>query len=101
MMQGQLSESQIERKLCAGVKRLGGLCLKWVSPGCTGVPDRIVLMPGGRLWFVELKTDAGAPSPRQTLMLHRLSELGFHATLVYGQRGVDWMLRVLEGGEDA
>ena len=50
-----LLEKDIERHLREGIKSLGGWCLKFVSPGFTGVPDRIVLMPGGKLCFVELK----------------------------------------------
>ena len=48
-------EKDIEKRLVREVKKLGGLCLKWVSPGNSGVPDRIVLMPGGKAIFVELK----------------------------------------------
>ena len=52
-------EKDIEKRLVREVKKLGGLCLKWVSPGNSGVPDRIVLMPGGKAIFVELKRPGG------------------------------------------
>lgn len=52
-------ERDIERRLVEMVKRSGGLCLKWVCPGWAGVPDRIVLLPGGRVRFVELKRPKG------------------------------------------
>ena len=48
-------EKEIEAKLVDVVKRHGGMCLKWVCPGWAGVPDRIVLLPGGKVIFVELK----------------------------------------------
>ena len=48
-------EKEVERKLKDPIKQMGGLCLKFVCPGFTGVPDRIILLPGGRLVFVETK----------------------------------------------
>ena len=48
-------EKEIEKKLIAMVKRHGGLCLKWVCPGWSGVPDRIILLPGARVYFIETK----------------------------------------------
>ena len=51
------SEKTTEAYLRDRVKALGGRSYKWVSPGCSGVPDRIVVMPGGRIVFVELNID--------------------------------------------
>ena len=52
-------ERDIERRLVDGVKKLGGRAYKWVSPGSNGVPDRIVILPGGKIIFIELKTTTG------------------------------------------
>ena len=52
-------EREIERKAGERVKAAGGLWLKWVSPGMAGVPDRILIAPGGRVVFVELKQERG------------------------------------------
>ena len=71
------SESDIEKRLRLGVKKLGGLCLKWVSPGFTGVPDRIILLPGGRVVFVELKAPGKHERPRQRIVQEALRYLGF------------------------
>ena len=54
-----MKESEIERKLGDGIKKLGGLYYKFISPNLPGVPDRIVILPGGRVIFVELKTEVG------------------------------------------
>ena len=58
-------EKSIEKKLADAVKKRGGLAPKFVSPGLDGMPDRIVLMPGGRLAFVEVKAPGKKPRPLQ------------------------------------
>ena len=64
------------------VENKGGLALKWVSPMFTGVPDRIVLMPGGRVYFVELKSATGVLSPRQRLVHGMLRALGMDVRVI-------------------
>lgn len=95
-----MRERDIERKLVAGVKRLGGVAYKWVSPGQDGVPDRIVCMPGGKVYFVELKADRGRVSPRQVYQLGRLEKLGFRTFVVWGVDGVNKFLADLEDHAD-
>lgn len=65
-------ESRIEKKLCDGIKALGGRAYKFVSPGISGVPDRIVCLPNGSAVFAELKSQRGVLSKQQ---LHRIEEL--------------------------
>lgn len=67
-----MTESQIERWMVSQVRRFGGLCYKFTSPGHAGVPDRIVITPAGRIIFVELKSDTGRLSKLQR---HEISEL--------------------------
>lgn len=70
-------EREIESKLREPIKRLGGLCLKFVTPGFTGVPDRIILLPGGRVLFVETKVPGKVERPRQLYVHGLLRRLGF------------------------
>lgn len=71
-------EREIEAKLRLMVVRAGGKCLKWVCPGWSGVPDRIVLLPRGRIVFVELKRPKGSKvSELQRWWAKELRTLGF------------------------
>ena len=70
-------EKDIERRLRDGVRSMGGMCLKLVCPGFTGVPDRIILLRGGRVAFAELKRPGQRERQRQALVQSRLRELGF------------------------
>ncbi|WP_295216365.1 VRR-NUC domain-containing protein [Ruminococcus sp.] len=75
-------EKQVERYLCQCVQRVGGKAYKWTSPGCCGVPDRLVFLPGGAIIPVETKAPErkGNLSKAQRLQMMRLAEMG---TMVY------------------
>ena len=70
-------ESLIEKHLVTEVKKAGGVAFKFVSPGRRSVPDRIVLLPGGRLVFVECKAPGKPPRSDQLREHERLRALGF------------------------
>ncbi len=89
-------EKEVEKILVKGVKRLGGCAYKWVSPGKDGVPDRIVVLPGGLIWFAELKTDTGRVSPRQEYQLSYLKSLGHNTIVLRGETEVREFLAALE-----
>ncbi|GFI44208.1 hypothetical protein IMSAGC018_01889 [Lachnospiraceae bacterium] len=83
-----MRESEIEKVLVHEVKKLGGIAFKWVSPGNDGVPDRIVIFPGKKPVFVELKTDRGKLTALQRTQIGRLKKLGQEATVIYGMDGL-------------
>lgn len=70
-------ESIVEKHLVAEVKKAGGVAYKFVSPGRRSVPDRIVLLPGGRVVFVECKAPGEKPRPEQLREHERLRARGF------------------------
>lgn len=88
-------EKDIERALGRKVKKHGGYCLKWVSPGQAGVPDRIVVLPGGRVVFVETKRPKGGIlSERQKVWGKRLVDLGFQYWTIWDFEELDLFERV-------
>lgn len=77
-------EKEIEAKLRRAVVKRGGFCLKWVCPGWSGVPDRVVLLPGARIYFVETKRPkGGALSKLQEKWREWLTGLGFEVWTVW------------------
>ena len=94
-------EKDIERKLRQMVEDHGGLCLKWVCPGGAGVPDRIALLPGGRIVFVELKRPGGRVSKMQEWWMAKLCRLDFDCMVVWNEGDLslfkEWFLLGEEG----
>lgn len=72
-----MNEKYIESSLTRTVKQNGGVCWKFTSPGTAGVPDRIILMPKGRIAFVEVKAPGEEPRKLQLSRHRLLRRLGF------------------------
>ena len=88
-------EKHIEQKLNKAVNSAGGLCPKFVSPGMDGMPDRLVLLPGGKLAFVELKAPGRHPRPLQLQRHAQLRDLGFSVFVIDEPEQIPKMLRIL------
>lgn len=89
-------EKEIERKLGAMVEHHGGRCLKWVCPGWSGVPDRLLLLPGGRIYFVETKRPAGGRlSALQRKWRDWLLKLGFSYAVVWNEADISTLELVI------
>lgn len=96
-------EKEIEQKLGDMVRRHGGLSLKWVCPGWIGVPDRICLLPGGTVIFVELKRPDGKGKlgAMQKWWARKLSSLGFMHLFISHEEDIlamEMLVRDLRGG---
>ena len=70
-------EQEIELQLVMAVKKMGGRAVKFMSPGFDGMPDRLVLLPGGKCGFVEVKAPGKKPGALQRVRHEMLKELGF------------------------
>lgn len=84
-----MREKTIEQKLIKRVREKGGLCLKFVSPGMRGVPDRIILLPAGRLIFVEVKAPGMTPRKLQKAVHGELRALGFSVIVLDSVEGIE------------
>lgn len=94
-------EKDIERKLRQAIERRGGLCLKWVCPGWAGVPDRIVLLPGGVIHFVETKRPKGGElSALQIKWREWLSRLGFSCWVARSESDLAFFLASIRTKEE-
>ena len=71
-------EKMIERKFTEAARAAGGWAPKFTSPGTDGMPDRIMLMPGGKIAFVEVKAPGKKPRPLQLMRHAALRRLGFN-----------------------
>ncbi|CDL86305.1 VRR-NUC domain-containing protein [Xenorhabdus cabanillasii] len=84
----KIREDVIERHLVNEVKKAGGIAYKFVSPGRRGVPDRIVVLPNGRVVFVECKAPGEKPRPDQLREHERLRAMG-QTVLVLDSKNVE------------
>ena len=91
-----MHERIIETKLTRATKAMGGLALKFISPGYDGVPDRIVLFPGGRIAFVEVKAPGEKPRPLQLSRHRLLRRLGFRVYVLDAAEQIGGILDEIE-----
>ena len=87
-----MREKVIEQKLAAAVKKAGGIALKFVSPGFDGMPDRLVLLPDGKIAFVEVKAQGKKSRSLQLARHHLLQRLGFQVYVIDSADQIGGML---------
>ena len=77
-----MTEKTLERKLRDQVKNMGGLAIKFWPVSMTGLPDRLILLPGGRVYFAEIKSPGQKPKPHQLATHRLLRNLGFTVAVI-------------------
>ena len=87
-----MREKQIEQKLVKATKNMGGIAPKFVSPSFDGMPDRIVLLPGGHIGFVEVKAPGEKPRPLQLSRHGLLRRLGFKVFVLDDEQQIGGLL---------
>lgn len=92
------SENSIENYLRAEVKKHGGECLKFVSPGRNGVPDRVVLLPMGQIFFVETKAPGKTPRKSQLAVHRDFERIGVKVRVIDSRSAVRDFLREVSAG---
>ncbi len=92
-----MREKTIEQKLVQAVKAKGGFAPKFVSPGFSGVPDRLILLPDGKCGFVEVKTPGRKPRPLQESRIRLLRRLGFLAFVLDDESEIPHILSEIGG----
>lgn len=94
-----MREKDIEKYLRDRTKQLRGKAWKWESPGNDGVPDRIVIFPGNRIYFVELKAPGKKPRPLQLKQMNDLKNFGCKVFMLDSKEAVDDFLKRVVANE--
>jgi hypothetical protein len=83
-----MKETAVEKRLIKRVKDAGGVCMK-VMPVVAGYPDRLVLLPVGRLFLIETKAPDGKLRPLQRVFKDRAEAIGVPVAVLSSTREVD------------
>ena len=94
-----MKESAVEKKLKSEVEKAGGLCLKFISPGWAGAPDRIVIFPNGQLTFVELKAPGEKPRKLQVYRKEQLEEMKQQVVVIDSMESVEQFMWEVKNGQ--
>lgn len=92
-----MREQRIEQQLRLMTKARGGLCLKFISPGWNGAPDRVVLFYDGKIGFVEVKRPGVKPRPLQVIRFKTLRRLGFQVFVLDKTEDIGGILDAIQG----
>lgn len=92
-----MREKEIEKRLIEEVKKLNGLCLKLNSQSANGIPDRLVLLPGRKVYFVEMKSPGEGLRPLQYYWMGTLNNLGFSFHKIDSLKDIDKFIKLVGG----
>ena len=91
-----MREKSIEQAFVKAVKKMGGLAPKFVSPGLDGVPDRLALLPYGKMAFIELKANGMKMRPLQLRRKKQLEDLGFRVYCIDNKNQIEGVLSEIQ-----
>ena len=87
-----MKESTIEKHLVTQVKALGGMAYKFTSPAHRGVADRVVCLPDGQTWFVELKALGGRLSELQKIFAEDMARMNQRYVCLWSKEQIEeWL----------
>ena len=92
-----MREKEIEQALVKKINDRKGLCIKFTSPSMTGIPDRIILLPKGKIGFVETKRPGGEPRPIQKKRIRQFKDLGFKVYVLDSKENIDEIIKRIGG----
>ena len=92
-----MREKTIEQKFRAAVRDVGGVAVKFTSPGFDGVPDRLALLPDGKMAFVEVKAPGKKPRPQQLARHRLLRKLGFKVYVLDDESQIEKIISEIGG----
>lgn len=88
-----MREKEIEQALVRKVKAKEGWCLKFASPSMTGIPDRLILLPKGKIGFVEVKRPGEKPRALQEKRIQQLRDLGYKVFVLDGKEQIENLIK--------
>lgn len=91
-----MQEKDLEKKFKERVKQAGGRAYKFVSPGNSGVPDRLVVLPEGHIGFVELKRRGKIPTKLQEMQMDFLRRMGFYVRVLDRAEDIEPVIREIQ-----
>lgn len=91
----KMKEYAVEKHLVQKTQECGGICLKFISPGTAGVPDRIVILPGGKIGFAEMKAPGKKPRRLQRNVLRKMYQLGCRVCVIDNPESAENFIRRL------
>ena len=92
-------EKKLEQKLVKAVRNIGGLALNFVSPGCDGVPDRLILIAYVKVAFVEVKAKGKKPRPIQIRRINQIKNLGFLVFILDDEKDIPSIIQQVKGDQ--
>ncbi|MDU0200149.1 VRR-NUC domain-containing protein [Paenibacillus sp. MAH-36] len=90
-----MRERTLEKRLKTEIEKRGALCLKFESPGTAGVPDRLILLPGGQAVFVEMKSPTGKISEIQKYRIQQFEKLRHKVYVINSNEGIEALINEL------